>query len=100
MLTEVAGKWSNSPETLTYQWLRCEAKTCTNITAATKNTYTPVAEDVGKTLEVQETAVNKGGSATATSAVTATVLIEAPVNSVVPTITGSATAQQLSLIHI
>jgi hypothetical protein len=51
--------------------------------------YTPVAADAGATLEVTVTATGPGGSGQATSNATATVT-EAPQNTAVPTISGSA----------
>ncbi|MGA2321867.1 MAG: S8 family peptidase, partial [Solirubrobacteraceae bacterium] len=80
-LTEVHGEWTNKPTSYTYQWLRCEGSTCTPITlAGASQTYVPVSEDVGHTLEVQETAKNAGGPGNpATSLPTSTVLPAAPV---------------------
>ena len=59
-LTEAHGSWTNSPTSFTYQWLQCDSSgnACTAIATATSQTYVPVAEDVGHTLEVQETAAN------------------------------------------
>src|SRR5207302_93710 len=63
---------------------------CTNISGATSSTYTLVSADVGSTVRVQVTGTNAGGSASATSAQTATVAAAPPVNSTLPTITGAA----------
>ena len=92
-LTESHGTWSNNPTGYTYQWQRCDnaGANCTTITGANSQTYVPVAADVGHTLKVQETASNAGGSSTpATSAATNEVIPPAPVNSVSPTIAGTA----------
>jgi hypothetical protein len=75
-LTESHGAWSNSPTAYAYQWQRCDASgsNCTAISAATSQTYIPVAGDVGHTLRVQETASNAGGAGSpAASAQTAAV---------------------------
>src|SRR5205807_2083022 len=70
-LTEAHGSWTNKPTSYTYQWQRCnsEGTSCVAISGATNQTYVLVAEDVGHTLRVQETASNAGGSSSpATSA--------------------------------
>jgi YVTN family beta-propeller protein len=63
-LTEAHGTWTNSPSAYAYQWLRCNAagEACSAISGATGQTYALVADDVGHTLRVQETASNAGGS--------------------------------------
>ena len=99
MLTEVHGSWTNSPTSFAYQWMRCDAAgaNCAAIAGATAQTYTLTATDVGATLVVRETATNAGGSGTAVSALTGTVM--SPANVIpVPTISSppglSGTAQQ------
>lgn len=92
-LTDVAGTWTNEPTKATYQWLRCNTKGegCAPISGAEEATYVPVAADVGHALRVEETAENGAGpSAPATSAQTAEVVPPIPVNTAVPTITGTA----------
>jgi Ig domain of plant-specific actin-binding protein len=46
------GGWSPTPLKLSYGWQRCNAngRLCTQIAAATSNSYTPVAADVGHAL--------------------------------------------------
>ncbi|HEV3093511.1 MAG TPA: carboxypeptidase regulatory-like domain-containing protein [Solirubrobacteraceae bacterium] len=90
-LTEVPGVWTNQPSTIQIQWLQCASGICSPITGATGSTYVPTANDVGDTIEAQETASNDTGAGTpAVSSPTATVLIPAPVNTAVPTISGTA----------
>lgn len=52
-----------------WQWQRCNAggAACTAIAGATGSTYTPVRADRGRTLVLAETALNSGGSASASS---------------------------------
>ena len=71
-LVVIVGEWSGTP-VFTYQWKNAGV----NISGATSATYTPVAGDVGDALSVIVTATNAAGSATATSAVTATVIAAA-----------------------
>ncbi len=79
------------PTSYTYQWQDC-ASTCTDISGATAATYTLSAADVGNAIDVVVTASNSAGSATATSDPTATVTasLQAPVNTAVPAISGTA----------
>ena len=99
VLTEAHGTWTNAPTSFAYQWMRCDAAgaNCAAIAGATAQTYTLTATDVGATLVVLETATNAGGSGTAASALTGTVM--SPANVIpVPTIGSppglSGTAQQ------
>ena len=90
-LTEVPGVWTNQPSTVQVQWLQCANGACSPITGATGSTYVPTANDVGDTIKVQEAASNDTGAGTpAVSSPTAAVLIPAPVNTAVPTISGTA----------
>jgi hypothetical protein len=103
MLTEKHGAWSNSPTGFAYQWLQCDSlgTSCLPIAGASNQTYTLTSSDVGHTIEVQETASNAGGAGTpATSAATAVVPPPpAPINSAMPTITGSAQQGQVLTGH-
>ncbi len=65
----VPGTWSGSP-TVTHQWKRDGVA----IGGATATTYQVVTADIGKVITVTETATNAGGSASATSDPTATIL--------------------------
>ncbi|MFZ0506585.1 MAG: hypothetical protein WAM29_00400 [Methylocella sp.] len=87
-LTATNGTWTNGPTGFTYQWNR----TGTPIGGATASTYVPVAADIGDTLTVSVVATNAGGSgAPATSAPTSAVAAagSVPVNTVLPTISGT-----------
>jgi Abnormal spindle-like microcephaly-assoc'd, ASPM-SPD-2-Hydin len=101
-LTEHHGTWSNEPTGYKYQWLQCDSlgSSCLVIAAATSPTYVPVAGDLGHTLVVQETASNAGGSGVpVSSAVTGKVIAAAPVNTGVPTISGTAQQGQTLTEH-
>src|SRR5205085_1063699 len=92
-LTANPGTWSGTtPITYTYQWQRCDAAgaSCSNVAGATSPTYVLVSADVGSTMRVSVTASNVAGSAAASSAQTAVVAATPPVNTVLPTISGTA----------
>lgn len=74
-LTVTPGTWSNPDVELAYQWQRCDGTgaNCAPIAGATSTTYTVVATDVGSTFAVVETATDRFGTPTASSAVTAVV---------------------------
>ena len=91
-LTEQHGQWTNSPTSYSYQWLRCTpaGTNCTPIASAQQQTYTPGADDVSHTLEVQETTTNPAGaSAPANSTATSQVAGEPPAATQPPTISGT-----------
>ncbi|WP_445152678.1 hypothetical protein [Baekduia sp. Peel2402] len=94
-LTSTTGTWTGSP-TYTRQWKRCDAAgaNCTDISGATAATYVLTGDDINKTIKVSVTATNGAGSASADSSLTALVTGSAPVNSAVPTITGTAKDSQ------
>jgi hypothetical protein len=88
-LTLTPGVWSNTPTTVTDQWEDCTSSTsCSAILNATGTTYVVAASDAGHTIEVLETATNTGGTATASSAQTASI-VAPPVDSIPPSITGT-----------
>ena len=92
-LSTSTGTWTGTPTiTFAYQWERCNTSgaSCTNITGATASTYVLASADVGSTVRAIVTAANAAGSTAATSAATAAVTGVAPVNTVLPAITGTA----------
>ena len=96
-LTTSTGTWAGSPTpTFGYQWERCDSSgaNCVILAGATASTYVLVSGDAGSTMRTIVTGTNGLGSATGTSAQTA-VIAEAPANTVVPTISGSAVSGQL-----
>jgi hypothetical protein len=100
VLSTTNGTWTNSPTGYTHQWRRCDSAgaNCSNISGATSGTYTLVYADAGSTIRVVVTATNPYGSTPATSArypASGTVTGLAPVNTVLPIITGTATQGQV-----
>ena len=95
------GSWSNSPTSYAYQWQRCNSTgvSCASISSATSGTYLLVLADVGLTIRIVVTASNSYGSAGATSGQTAVIAGlpptgSAPVNTSLPTISGTTTQGQ------
>ncbi|HEY4098390.1 MAG TPA: hypothetical protein VGM33_22890 [Baekduia sp.] len=85
-----AGAWSPAGRTYTYQWQHDAGAGFVDIAGATLSSYTPVASDVGAPLQVTVSATNGFGTVTATTAATAAVLADPPVNHGVPVISGTA----------
>ncbi|WP_158310428.1 DUF4347 domain-containing protein [Azospirillum baldaniorum] len=100
-LSTTNGIWSDADgdnRTYTYQWYRADDSNGTNATSisgATNSSYTLAAGDLSKYVRVVVTANDgKGGTQTATSTYSSQVAAAgngAPVNSAVPTVTGTAT---------
>jgi WD40-like Beta Propeller Repeat/RTX calcium-binding nonapeptide repeat (4 copies) len=93
-LTATQGTWT-SPSSITYayEWQRCNSSgaSCVAIAGATGTTYVLTSTDVGSTIRVAVTATSADGSATVQSTQTAVVTASgAPVNTALPTISGSA----------
>ena len=92
-LTAAPGSWTGTaPIGYAYQWQRCnsDGTGCGAISGATASTYTATGADVGGTLAVAVTASNTAGSSTATSTVTTIVQPAPPLNTSLPTISGTA----------
>src|SRR5213078_2523371 len=81
-----------APISYAYQWQRCDSggANCANIASATSATYTLTSGDVGGTLVVSVTATNTAGQATASSSPSAVVAAAPPVNTSLPTVSGTA----------
>jgi hypothetical protein len=92
ILSTTTGTWTGTGVSYSYQWEQCNAagEACTSIPGATASGYTVLAGDVGHAIRVIVTATNTGGAVAATSPSSGSVLIEAPVATVLPSISGSA----------
>jgi len=79
-LTVTPGSWSNTDVKLTHQWQRCDGAgaNCADIAGSTADAYTVVDADAGSTFRVVETAADRFGMPTATSAATAAVPVPPP----------------------
>ncbi len=76
-LSASPGTWTSSPPvTYAYRWQRCaqDGSGCQDAVGGTNQTYTVVLADVDLKLRVVVTATNSGGSASANSPLTTTVL--------------------------
>ena len=91
-LTAANGSWSGAPTSFAYQWRSCDTAgaACVDAGGATSSTYVVQAADVGHTFRVTVTATNAGGSTAAVSPQTAVVVGALPVNTALPTISGTA----------
>ena len=89
-VTAGSGSWDATPSSITYQWYRCTSAvstSCVQIAGATTSTLKLVAADGGNFLQLQVTALSAGGGTTASSPISARVVIQ-PVAAVIPAITG------------
>ncbi|NUR77899.1 MAG: hypothetical protein HOQ28_16635, partial [Thermoleophilia bacterium] len=95
-VTTTAGTWSPAPTTTSYQWRRCDSNgvSCYDIPGATASTYVEQPADAGYRLRSKVTVTAGASTSSIISAVTGTVLPLAPVNSVAPSITGTAQVAQ------
>ena len=90
-LSTTDGTWTGTPApTFTYQWQRSSS----NIGGATSSTYVLVAADYANTIRCVVTATNSAAAVSANSNSTASVAGNAPVNTVAPSVTGTATFGQ------
>lgn len=92
-LTATQGTWNNTPTSFSYQWKRGGNV----ISGATGSSYLLVNGDATFAITVTVTATNSAGSASATSNPTGSIAAAgaAPVNTVLPAITGTAQVGQL-----
>jgi hypothetical protein len=95
-----SGSWTGSPTSYAYRWQDCNAlgEACSNIAGATASSYTLAAGSVGHRVRVVVSAINAGGTTSASSGATAIVASvpppAAPANTVLPAITGTAVERQ------
>jgi hypothetical protein len=94
-LSATNGTWSGTaPITFTRMWRRCDAAGASCAPLAGTTTYTLTSNDVGTTIRVEVTAKNADGEGVATSDQPAVVDAAAPVNTVLPAVTGAARSGQ------
>lgn len=90
-LSSTTGTWVGTATiSYTYQWKRGGV----DISLATAANYTLVPADFGSVMTCAVTGTNSVGNATATSNATSAV-IQAPINTVAPAVTGTATVGQV-----
>lgn len=95
ILSATNGAWSGTPTiTFTRMWRRCDGAGAACVALATAATQALTSNDVGSTIRVDVTAKNADGEAVATSAQTAVVDAAAPVNTVLPLVSGPARSGQ------
>ncbi|HEX5618438.1 MAG TPA: S8 family serine peptidase, partial [Solirubrobacteraceae bacterium] len=85
-LSAGVGTWTGNGNAYTYQWQR----DALDIPGATDPEYTVTAADVNAAIRVLVTAANPDGTATAASAPTAAIPSAPPVNTVRPSVSGTA----------
>jgi hypothetical protein len=92
-LTTSNGRWTNSPTSFTYAWLRCGSggANCATIAGANSKKYTLTTSDVGHRIRAEVQATNSTGSTSATSNPTNVVAAvgNAPRNTSAPAISGN-----------
>jgi hypothetical protein len=96
-LTASNGSWSGTaPLSYSYQWEACNSAgaACQPISGAAAQSYTLTSSQVGGTVQVQVTASNAQGQASAASAPSAVIAAAPPANTAVPTVSGTPTDGQ------
>ncbi len=90
-LSASTGTWSPAGTSYAYQWQRSsdDGNTWSNISGATLASYTLVPADAGTDVRVSVTATNPYGVLSVASALVGPVLTVPPVNSALPSITGT-----------
>jgi uncharacterized repeat protein (TIGR01451 family) len=97
-LSATSGSWSGYPApSFTYSWEDCPDNSgngCTTIDGAISNSYVLAASDEGSMVRVLVKASNGVGSDVSVASGTSAAITAAPANTVLPSISGSATAGQ------
>lgn len=97
LLFASVGTWSDSPDSFSYQWFRCNVSGTSCLTSiqgpSASSTYTVILADVGFPIVVQVTATNiAGSSAPAQSPPAGTTVGPAPTNVTKPVVSGQPKA--------
>lgn len=106
-LTATNGTWTgDQPMAFVYQWVRCGAdggrpdgSNCPNIAGATGTTYVLTSAEVGSRIRIRVTATNSSGSQTASSNPTDVVKASAPINTKIPTVSGTWVEGQTATVN-
>jgi hypothetical protein len=103
-LVATQGSWTQSPTSFSYQWVRCshsggspDGSNCASIGGATTTSYIVATGDVNHRLRIRVTATNADGSRTVASNATAVVANPTagrPINTAVPTLSGTPSLGQ------
>ncbi len=103
-LVATQGSWTQSPTSFSYQWVRCgrsggapDGSNCAAIGGATTTSYIVATGDVNRRLRIRVTATNADGSRTVASNATAVVANPTagrPVNTTLPTLSGTPSLGQ------
>ncbi len=98
VLAEAHGSWSSRLPVpgYRYQWERCASSDAgrTTMSGATGQAYTLTSADVGDTIRVQEAATSSYGTDSGSTSNPSGVVVEPPISTAAPTITGTATQGQ------
>ena len=102
VLSTSNGTWTGKPTSYNYQWRDCDSSghNCASVNGATSPNYRLGGGDVNHTMRVMVTAINAGGSSSMSAPATAIVAAvpppppSAPVNTVLPAISGTTTEGQ------
>ena len=91
-LSGTLGSWTGAGNTYSLQWQRSrdQGASWQAIAGATTATYALAVADVGATVRLVVTATNPDGTASQASDATATVAGDGPVNTIAPSISGTA----------
>ncbi|HUO70553.1 MAG TPA: hypothetical protein VMU39_07235 [Solirubrobacteraceae bacterium] len=98
LLNAATGSWTPAQTAFCYQWQRDTGSGFTDVTGATNYNYVLGSADLGANMRVVVTASNGSGTATATSATVGPVLSGGPVNTALPSISG--TPQRLATLTL
>ena len=100
VLTVGEGTWKGTtPFSFTYQWMRCNGRSCEAIAGATEKSYRAQSADIGRKLRAIVTAHNGAGPASARSKPSAKVAPGSPLNLAPPTIEGTVLPGQTLTAH-
>jgi hypothetical protein len=98
LLTVSDGTWRGTPPlSFAYQWEACSpsGSVCSIISGATASSYRVIGAQIGEKLKAIVTASNTAGMASTTSKATKRIEAGPPVNTVLPTISGSLQEGQM-----